>query len=665
MAARIVPAIYCPLPTFSGSKKEDLLMFIEAIDIAHQEKRALYDNDETALRAKKSLLMQACKSKAARYIKGLDQDKKDTWDHLVAALTEKYNAPNVEDRAKAYHKAMKLKQKSDEELGTYAKRAKKLAKKVDPALDKAVAMLFAQGIRSKRLRMMVAVTSQSKSDYTFRDVYQAVRAIARAREEDSDSESDSSSSSSSSTDSSAEGGSRHHHHRREEVRKAKEPKVTEVEEVKRSNPASTQFNMDDIAKFIKENVQASTRKVVGSYALASGPGPVFGQPPQAPMIESDAVSSQSRPQFSGRTHPYQQSGGFQCGFQQQPGGQGGHQQPGGYQQSSGQQFGGQQRYQPPYRRSTNNSRSAFMEQYAAQDTRSSGQPQAPTTTTSQNPKVSEISLVEDMGFSSSALDGVTVANADFTDVSMIEEIFAVEKRKVVLSGPDSDGSDSRIAKNVAQDPQQDTQQAQFAVRGSAEARESATVGGPSASQSATVGGPSASQAAAVGIYSAIDATAGGEQRECEKGQTRDAGTEEEKEMAKKEKDEKAGEEAEKQEEKEQEKKSSGEVEKEMVGEDRVEDGEKRMEVLVVDKGVEEENAVDGQRSGRKGAELLVKKKGMEAEEKEKEELGVRGTVMHGVHDSALFYSMDLLQFIVEWGYSMLVVWRILRRSGVG
>jgi hypothetical protein len=62
----------------------------------------------------------------------------------------------------------------------------------------------------------------------------------------------------------------------------------------------------------------------------------------------------------------------------------------------------------------------------------------------------------------------------------------------------------------------------------------------------------------------------------------------------------------------------------------------------------------------------MRKEGVqEGEKKEKEGIGVRGTVMHGVHDSALFYSMDLLQFIVEWGYSVLVVWRILRRSGVG
>jgi hypothetical protein len=79
---------------------------------------------------------------------------------------------------------------------------------------------------------------------------------------------------------------------------------------------------------------------------------------------------------------------------------------------------------------------------------------------------------------SSALDGVTVANTDFTDVSMIEEIFAVEKRKAVLSGPDSDGSDGRIAKKVAQDIQQ-TQAASSG--GPSTNRESASVGGPSTS----------------------------------------------------------------------------------------------------------------------------------------------------------------------------------------
>jgi hypothetical protein len=71
---------------------------------------------------------------------------------------------------------------------------------------------------------------------------------------------------------------------------------------------------------------------------------------------------------------------------------------------------------------------------------------------------------------------------------MIEEIFAVEKRKAVLSGPDSDGSDGRIAKKVAHY----TQQTQFAVRGSA-AAQAASSGGPSANRSPASGGPSANR----------------------------------------------------------------------------------------------------------------------------------------------------------------------------
>jgi hypothetical protein len=535
MAARIVPAVSRPLPTFSGSKKEDVLEFIEAIHCAHQRKRALY-NDETAPIAKRSLLVEGCKGKPTLFIKGLAREKKDTWEHLVAELTEKYASSSAEDRARAFQKAMKLKQKSDEELRTYAKRAKKLAKRVDPTLEKVVAAKFVQGIRNRNIRVMVAANSQSKSDYTFRDVYQAVQAVARAREEDSESESDSDSSTS--TDSSTSVGPR-------KGSDSKEPKVKEIE-VKMPAPASSspKFNMDDLNKVIEVAVQAATRKLVGPYGLV--PGPVLGQPLQAPMIESYAVSSQSRPPFSGRSYPYggqggfqqQQPGGFQGGFQQQqPGGQGGYQQPSGqfggpsqyprssnitcynceerghgYQQcpkppqpdearraiydrvnadknwSYSAYNAGQQRYQPPYRRSTDNSRPAFMEPYSAQDARSSGQPQPPVTTP-QNPRISEANLVEEMSFSSSALGGVTVANADFTEVSMIEEIFAVEKRKATRSGPDSDGSDRRIAKKVAQDPQQDTQQAQFAVRGSADAQAAAS-GGPSTTQASVAGGPS-------------------------------------------------------------------------------------------------------------------------------------------------------------------------------
>jgi hypothetical protein len=343
----------------------------------------------------------------------------------VEALTEKYASSSAEDRARAFQKAMKLKQKSDEELRTYAKRAKKLAKRVDPTLEKVVAANFVQDIRNRNIRVMVAASSQIKSDYTFRDVYQAGQAVARACEEDSESESDSDSSMS--TDSSTSSGSRRHH----DEKRAKEPKVTEVE-VKMPNPAPTQFNMDDLTKLIKEAVQASTRELAGSYGMAPNPVQVLGQPPQAPMIESCAVSSLSRPPFSGRSYQYggqggfqqqqpggfqqQKPGGFQGGFQQQPGGQGGYQQPSGqfpsqyprssnitcynceerghgYQQcpkppqpdearraiydrvnadknwnystyNAGQQ---PERYQPPYRRSMDNSRPAFMEPYSAQD----------------------------------------------------------------------------------------------------------------------------------------------------------------------------------------------------------------------------------------------------------------------------------------------------------
>jgi soluble cytochrome b562 len=207
-------------------------------------------------------------------IKGLVQERKDTWEHLVAELTEKYASSSAEERARAFQKAMKSKQKSDEELRTYATGAKKLAKKVDPALEKAVAKQFVHGIRNKNLRVMVAANSQSKTDYTFKDVYQAV-ARARRQDLDSDSDSDSDSSSSSSsvaTDSSMRGGSRRHHD-------AQRPKASKVEVVlvKMPAPASPNpsFNMDELAKLMKEAVQATTRELVGWYGL--GPGPVLGR----------------------------------------------------------------------------------------------------------------------------------------------------------------------------------------------------------------------------------------------------------------------------------------------------------------------------------------------------------------------------------------------------
>jgi hypothetical protein len=46
----------------------------------------VFHYDETAPAAKRSMLVQGCKGKAARFIKELAQDKKDTWERLVAAV---------------------------------------------------------------------------------------------------------------------------------------------------------------------------------------------------------------------------------------------------------------------------------------------------------------------------------------------------------------------------------------------------------------------------------------------------------------------------------------------------------------------------------------------------------------------------------------------------
>jgi hypothetical protein len=236
MAERNLPAVSRPVPTFSGSKREDVSSFIEAIQCAHERERACYD-DETAPMAKKSLLVEGCKGKAAKFVKNLSRDQKDTTEHLVTALRAEYESPNVEDRARSFQKAMKLHQKSDEDLATYARRAKKLAGKVEAAYDKVVATQFVRGIRSKHIRVMVAANSQSNADYTFKDVYQAVKAVARARRDDSglESESDSSSSSSSSSAASGSDGAWKHHYTRkykestEKESKGKEAKVPEVE----------------------------------------------------------------------------------------------------------------------------------------------------------------------------------------------------------------------------------------------------------------------------------------------------------------------------------------------------------------------------------------------------------------------------------------------------
>jgi hypothetical protein len=116
----------------------------------------------------------------------------------------------------------------------------------------------------------------------------------------------------------------------------------------------------------------------------------------------------------------------------------------------------QDRYRPPYQRSMDSSRPPFVgsSSFGPQDARvqttrfqdagfqgTRSQETRPADPP-QLPRITDVNLVEEMRVSS-ALDGMTV------DVSMIEEIYAVEKRKATQSGPDSDGSDARVAKKVA------------------------------------------------------------------------------------------------------------------------------------------------------------------------------------------------------------------------
>jgi hypothetical protein len=114
-----------------------------------------------------------------------------------------------------------------------------------------------------------------------------------------------------------------------------------------------------------------------------------------------------------------------------------------------------------------NGRPAFMESsFSTQDARSSGPP--------QTPRVSEVNLVEEMRFLS-ALDGVTVSDPGFVDVSMIEEVYAITKRNADRLGTESDASDARVAKKVVQN----VQPSQPAVRVVTEAVAEVPLAGPS------------------------------------------------------------------------------------------------------------------------------------------------------------------------------------------
>jgi hypothetical protein len=223
-----------------------------------------------------------------------------------------------------------------------------------------------------------------------------------------------------------------------------------------------------------------------------------------------------------------------------------------------------------------------MEPYSAQDARLSGQPQPPTVTTPQNPRISEANLVKEMTCSS-ALDGVTVANTDFTDVSMIEEIFEVEKEKAVEN--EEKKKDGAVASSGNELMEKEGTEA-----------------------------------------------LSGKMNEEKEGVRENVAQDDKDDMRMQDDD---------REEKQRKVKET-----------------ECAEVLLMMK--EERDILDKERAGKDGKEK--QEEDVRMQDKEKEELGVRGTVMHGVHDSALFYSMVLLQFIVEWGHSMLVVWGILKST---
>jgi hypothetical protein len=406
---------------------------------------------------------------------------------LVASLREKYEAPNTQDQARAFRKAMKAKQRHDEDLMAYAKRVKKIVKKLDPAWNQLVAEHFVEGIRNRNLRTIVAACGQ-KTECTFKEVYEATKSVARARKHSSDSDSDTSNSDSDSdsSDAASSGSSR-----RGSAKKKThhgDPKRTQGESKEKGKsieitpqpvaPAVPAFSMEALAKAVADALQ--TRNVATPLNPFTLP-----QPPQ--LVDSYAVTS-GRQYQGNRSYGYQDNQSYGSRQPGHPFGapqsqysrqatlvcynceERGH----GYQscprppqpdearraiyervnadrqwsyanqnQNQNQQQPQQQQYQDRYQRP------AFMNPaFSTQDVRSSD-PQPEKKGGSSNPsagRISEVNLVEEM--MSSALEGVTISNPEVIDVSMIEEIYAVEKRKATQSGPDSEASDPRVTKKA-------------------------------------------------------------------------------------------------------------------------------------------------------------------------------------------------------------------------
>jgi hypothetical protein len=163
--------------------------------------------------------------------------------------------------------------------------------------------------------MMACAHSGLKGEYKFKEAYRSVKELARARQHDLDSGSDSDSTAASSDTDTDDSDSSTANDKKKKKGKCARKQESEISPAEKKVPESPRFKMDDLAKAIKEAVQATTRELVGSYRdflLGSGsfnfPG---GLPPHAPLIESFAVSTQqSRPPFHGRSQSYSGSGSF-------------------------------------------------------------------------------------------------------------------------------------------------------------------------------------------------------------------------------------------------------------------------------------------------------------------------------------------------------------------
>jgi hypothetical protein len=282
-AVSVVSNISRPLPTFSEKKKEEVQVFIDAINFIHEREAAVFETAEIAAGAKRSLLLEGCQGKAASFLRRLPQDRKDTWEKLVTELRAKYEAPNVQDQAKAVKKAMKFKQRHDEELLAYARRAKKIARRIDPAWEQMVASRFVEGIRNRNLRTIVAAYGQ-KSDCTFQEVYEATKSVARARKHGTDSDSDTSDSDSGSdpSDSASSGSSRHGSSRKkahhgDSKRNHSESKRAQSESKDKGKgieirpppvvPAVPAFNMEELAKAVADALQTRSMAAANPFHL--------------------------------------------------------------------------------------------------------------------------------------------------------------------------------------------------------------------------------------------------------------------------------------------------------------------------------------------------------------------------------------------------------------